>query len=518
MKTKKSRHAGKDSGAKKRLPERKKTRVVQKTQPMKNEPLYSRLAAILEATIDFVGYADAKTKRILYINKAGRKLVGIGKHDNVTKLKVSDVHPEWTNKLLSKEVFPAVVRKGVWRGECAFLHRDGREIPVLMVVMAHKNEKGEVETYSTISRDISERKQMEEKLLMFNESLRKLVRERTLKLTKINTELKKEVRLRGKTEKTLKASEERYRVLINNIPDIVWIADEKTNIVFISPVVEKVSGHTPEEIYKEGRDFWYNNMHPDDVERVKTAYESSHKGAGKFELEYRFRRKDGKYIWIYDKCIMLNLQINGKNYAYGICSDITEQKHLRDELSRLSTAVEQSVNLIYITDTKGQIEYVNSTFEKITGYSREEAIGQNPRMLKSGEASEMLYADMWDTILAGKTWKGTLVNRKKNGQRYYCETSISPILNENKRVTHFLCVQEDITEKVDLRKDASFAAYYASFDGLTGLYNRTRFMELLEEWIGHAKTHSYMGALLLIDIAGSVRLMTRMETRWGMIC
>ncbi len=503
MRTEKSRHTRKGSGAKKRLPEKGKTRTarkIHKTQHRKTGQFHAHLAAISEATIDFVGYADAKTKQILYINKAGRKMVGIGERDDVTRLKISDVHPEWTNKMLASKVLPAAKRKGVWCGECAFLHKDGWEIPVLMTLMAHKNKKGEIETFSTISRDISDRKRMEEELLEFNESLRELVKERTLKLTNVNRELRKEIKARRKTEKTLKVSEEKYRLLIDNIPDIVWIADEKCNIVFISPVVEKIFGYAPEEIYKEGGDFWHNNTHPDDIERMKAAYESFCRGEGKFEMEYRFRRKDGKYIWIYDRCIMLNLKIGGKNYAYGVCSDITGQKYLRDELSRLSAAVDGSVNVIFITDVKGQIEHVNAAFERTTGYSRAELIGQNPRFLKSGEASATLYEELWNTILSGKTWKGTLKNKKKDGQYYYCESIISPICNEKGQITHFLCVQEDITEKVELKEDLNLFTSYASFDGLTGLYNRTRFIELVEDWILQAGVHQYIGAILLIDI------------------
>ena len=117
--------------------------------------------AILEATPDFVGYADAKTQHILYINQAGRKMTGLTKDEDVTKLKISDVHPEWTNQLFDKEILPTAIREGVWNGECAFRNRDGREIPVMMVLISHKAINGEVERFSTISRDITDRKQAE---------------------------------------------------------------------------------------------------------------------------------------------------------------------------------------------------------------------------------------------------------------------------------------------------------------------------------------------------------------------
>ena len=125
------------------------------------EQIQSRLVAILNATPDFVGFADAKDTHIIHINPAGRKMVGVGGEEDVSRLKIADVHPEWMNKLFRDEIIPTAMRDGAWTGEGAFLNRDGREIPVMMVLMAHKSPAGEVETFSTISRDITERKRAE---------------------------------------------------------------------------------------------------------------------------------------------------------------------------------------------------------------------------------------------------------------------------------------------------------------------------------------------------------------------
>jgi PAS domain S-box-containing protein len=131
----------------------------------KIEEAQRQLVAIIEATPDFVGFADAKDKHIIYVNKAGRKMCGIGNDEDVTKLKIYDVHPEWTNKMFAEEILPAAVRDGTWTGECAFLDiRDRHEIPVLMVLSSHKASNGEVEVFSTISRNITERKKTEEEL------------------------------------------------------------------------------------------------------------------------------------------------------------------------------------------------------------------------------------------------------------------------------------------------------------------------------------------------------------------
>jgi PAS domain S-box-containing protein len=125
-----------------------------------------RLLAMLDATPGFVGYADAKDTQILYINTAGRKMIGVQAEEDVTQFKIADVHPEWTNKLFRDEIIPAAIRDGLWTGECAFLNRgDGHEIPVMMALLAHKSPSGEVERFSTVSIDITDRKQAEEKLL-----------------------------------------------------------------------------------------------------------------------------------------------------------------------------------------------------------------------------------------------------------------------------------------------------------------------------------------------------------------
>lgn len=131
------------------------------TEVKRAEQTQARFASILDATPDFVGYADAKDTHVIHINPAGRKLIGIGQDEDVTRLKIADVHPEWTSKLFREEILPAAMRDGVWAGESAFLNRDGREIPVMMVFLAHRASTGEVDMYSTISRDITERRRVE---------------------------------------------------------------------------------------------------------------------------------------------------------------------------------------------------------------------------------------------------------------------------------------------------------------------------------------------------------------------
>jgi len=181
--------------------------------------------------------------------------------------------------------------------------------------------------------------------------------------------------------------------------------------------------------------------------------------------------------------------------VYGI--EITQRKRDLMDLKKLSAAIEQSVNLIFITDVNGTIEYVNPTFEQVTGYSRADAIGQKPSILSSGDLSREHYEDLWNTILQGKTWRRSYKNKKKDGGYYWCNAIISPIKNEAGEVTHFLSVQEDITDKM---RSEEHLRYLAQHDELTGLLNRSRFIELTDEWVADARMNAGMGALMLIDL------------------
>jgi len=133
--------------------------------------------------------------------------------------------------------------------------------------------------------------------------------------------------------------------------------------------------------------------------------------------------------------------------------DITERKRNEDALRQLSVAVEQSPVSVLITDLKGNITYVNRRFSEITGYSHEEVIGRNPRLLKSGHTSPEEYRQLWQKITRGEEWRGELGNRKKNGELYWESVVISPIRNAAGEMCHFLAVKEDITERRQAEKD-----------------------------------------------------------------
>lgn len=127
--------------------------------------------------------------------------------------------------------------------------------------------------------------------------------------------------------------------------------------------------------------------------------------------------------------------------------DITERKKTDEHLKRLSSAVEQTADAVVITDRAGTIEYVNPAFETSTGFSIEEALGKNPRILNSGLQSREFYRDLWDTVLRGDTFRGMTVNRRKDGDLYHAEQTITPMTDDRGEITHFVSVLKDMTER-----------------------------------------------------------------------
>lgn len=133
--------------------------------------------------------------------------------------------------------------------------------------------------------------------------------------------------------------------------------------------------------------------------------------------------------------------------AVAAIRDITDRKKAEGDLRKLSSATESSPASVVITNPEGTIEYVNPRFSEVTGYSIEEAVGQNPRILKSDKQPPEFYQDLWETISSGDTWRGEFANKKKSGEIYWESASISPIIDDNGEVTHFVAVKEDITER-----------------------------------------------------------------------
>src|SRR3972149_5127292 len=177
--------------------------------------------------------------------------------------------------------------------------------------------------------------------------------------------------------------------------------------------------------------------------------------------------------------------------------EIAERRNVDLELKKLLAVIEHSINLIFITDANGTIEYVNPMFEQVTGYSKKEIIGKNPRIFASGDTLKVQYEEFWNRVVAGRIWNGLFKNKTKDGEYYWVKAIISPVMDEEGKLIHFLAVQEDITEK---RVSKERLQYLTHYDGTTGLINRARLIALLDEWISNSQSGDESGVLILIDL------------------
>jgi len=276
-------------------------------------------------------------------------------------------------------------------------------------------------------------------------------------------------------EGKLRASEEQFRVLFADSPVTIIIHDRETGEIIDANLAACVMYglSTVEEL--RANNFWMESPYSF---AEALAWIRKAAGEGVQSFEWLNRRSDGEQFW--EQVHLSPVTIGGVERVLATTIDITGRKRIEEQLRKLSQAVEQSPVSVVITDLSGRIEYVNPKFADLTGYSRQEAMGQNPRILKSEHQDPALYKELWAEIAQGREWKGELQNRKKNGDLYWEHASISPIRDEAGQITHYLAVKEDITARKQTdellrRQDALLQAVASAVHAL-----------LAEEHIGDA--------------------------------
>ncbi len=303
--------------------------------------------------------------------------------------------------------------------------------------------------------------------------------------------------LRDVTEQRAVADVLRSRITaIEQAGESIVITDRKGNIEYCNPAFSLVTGYHYTEAIGRRPSLLKSGLYDDGFYRDLWA---TILGGRAWKGDIVNRRKDGT-LYHEEMTIAPVRERNGEITRFvAIKRDITDRKRVEAELRKLTRAVEQSPNAVMITDAEGVIEYCNPKFYEISGYTTDEVVGRNPSFLGTDHTPEEVHREMWETLKAGEAWHGEFLNRKKNGDYFWVLESISPILDEFGRITHFVAVTHDISERKALEQELE---HQATTDPLTGLSNRTALFSRLEEALNEASRTRRMVLLLYLDLDG----------------
>ena len=317
----------------------------------------------------------------------------------------------------------------------------------------------------------------------------------------------------GARQAELQESENRYGQLAEQSRTIAWDVDAQGLYTHVGPAVEPVLGFRPDELV--GIKHFYD-LHPEEGRAAfrQSALQAFARKEPFANFENAVIAKDGQTRWLLTNGIPL-LNADGTLRGYrGSDVDITARKRsdeqvrallaesnesrqallgiLEDQtraeadLKRLATAIEQTAEFIVVTDAQARIQYVNPAFSAVTGYTREEAIGQNPRILRSGRQDAAFYQAMWATLTSGKTWHGRLVNRCKDGTLYTEDALISPVTDAAGQIVNYVAVKRDVTEQLRMEEQLQQSQKMTSIGRLAGGVAHD-FNNMLGVILGHAE-------------------------------
>jgi PAS domain S-box-containing protein len=253
-------------------------------------------------------------------------------------------------------------------------------------------------------------------------------------------------------ESKLKESEERFKQISSSAHDGIILINADGLITFWNEAAEKIFGYSAEAALNKNLFLLIApEIYLEEYKYIFEVYlsDKSKNGKGK-TVELVGKKKDGSLISI--ELSLSRFKKDGDYNAITIIRDISERKRAEQEEIRLSTALKQTGELVLITNVHGIIEYVNPAFEKTTGYSAQEVIGEKTSIFKSGKQSQTFYKKLWDTISHGDVWKGRLVNRKKDNSLYTEEATISPVRNNLGKIVNYVAVKRDITSNLIIEK------------------------------------------------------------------
>lgn len=279
---------------------------------------------------------------------------------------------------------------------------------------------------------------------------------------------------RKQAQAAIEASEEKYRLIFEGAGDGILVHDLAGRILASNPKTQASLGYTAQEL----RSLRLADLDTPAMARLIPARMEQLRQDGHATFESEHRRQDGTAFPV--EVSAHTLLWEGQPAIMSLVRDLSERRRTEAQLRKLESAVEQSPVVVVITDVHGVIEYVNASFERQTGYSASAAVGQKPSLLKSGRQDAEFYREMWETLVRGETWRGELCNLRKDRTEFWELAVIAPLRDREGRITHFVAIKEDITqrrqeaEELRLAKQAAEAANQAKTTFLASISHEIR--------------------------------------------
>ena len=320
------------------------------------------------------------------------------------------VHPDDLEKV--NQAFDTVIKgdSETYELEFRMRHKDGHYVPVLSRGFITRDEHGTPLRVSGTNTDLTERKQIE------------AAREEALTL---------------------------LQKVANSVPGMVYqyrlYSDGAACFPYANEGIRDIYRVNPEDVVEDASPVM-SILHPDDFSGIVASIQKSAQDLTPWRYEYRVKFEDGTVRWLLGSALP-EAEADGSVLWHGFITDITEHKADEEQIRKLSQAVEQSPESIVITNVAAEIEYVNQAFVMSTGYSRDEVIGKNPKILHSGKTPQATYTAMWAELGQGQPWKGEFINRRKDGSEYTEFAIITPLREEDGSIKKYVAVKEDVTEK-----------------------------------------------------------------------
>ena len=291
-------------------------------------------------------------------------------------------------------------------------------------------------------------------------------------------------------EQTLQTEKERAEVTLHSIDNGVVTIDAGRCIRYTNPAAQRILGQPAADLQGRRIDEVLVTL------SSRPLHSDDRSGRG---VQSQVRLPDGRVAEVQMFSAPLIDSAGQPTGEVLALRDVTAEHRNRQELERLSMAVQHSASAIVITDPQGRIEYVNPKFAEMTGFSREEIRGQTPRFLQSGTTAPEVYHAMWSAVRAGLTWRGELQNRRKDGTPFWCSVTLTVVKDRQGRARQFVSVMEDVSERKAAEATIHQLAY---FDSLTDLPNRRMFMERAVDAVKSARSTGRTLAACYLDLDG----------------